>query len=88
VTVPVEVLLHRRVARLIKYAAWPAERINAVTGENEARVRERLVQDRKIAGRGGDTVAETLRWSCAEFNLAAWLQGQETGSRQGARFVE
>src|SRR5262245_22591780 len=59
-----------------------------MTGENEARVPERLVQDREVVARGGDTVAEVLRWSCAEFDLAAWLQGQEAGSGQDARFLQ
>src|SRR5262245_50359500 len=59
-----------------------------MTGENEARIPERLVQDRVVVARGGDTLAEVLRWSCAEFDLAAWLQGQEAGSGQDARFLQ
>lgn len=56
-----------------------------MTGEKEAGLAQRLVQDRQVVARGGDTFAEVLRWSCTEFDLAAWLQGQEAGSGQCAR---
>ena len=46
------------------------------------------MQDREVAARDGDAVAQVLRWSCAEFDLTAWLQGQEAGSGQDARLLE
>jgi hypothetical protein len=88
VTVPVEIFLHGRIPRQLKNPARAPERVNAVTGESEAGVAERLVQDREVVAGGGDTFAEVLRWSCAEFDLAAWLQGQEAGSGQCARPFE
>ena len=86
--VTIEELLHGRIPREFEYAVRAAERVNAATGENEACVSECLVQDREVAARDGDTVAEVLRWSCAEFDLTAWLQGQEAGSGQNTRPVE
>jgi len=86
--VAVEVLFHGRVTRRLQDPVRSAERINAVTGENEAGLAKRLVQDREIAASGGDAVAEIFRWSCAEFNLAAWLHGQEAGSGQRSRYLE
>ncbi len=74
--VPVEELFHGRVARLFEYPVRTAERVDTATGENEAGVTECLVQNRQVAARCGDAVAEVLRWSCAEFDLTAWLQGQ------------
>lgn len=86
--VPVEVLFHGRVARQLEYPARGTEGINSVTGENEVGFPERLVQDGEVAARGGNAFAQILRWSCAEFNLAAWLQGQQAGSGQRARFFK
>src|SRR6185312_13180134 len=88
VAVTIEELLHRRIAGKLKYTVRAAERINAAACEGEAGVPERLVQDREVAARHGDTVAEVLRWSCAELDLTAWLQGQVAGSGQDARFLK
>ena len=86
--VAIEVLLHRGVPRQVQHPARAAERIDTVTGKNEAGVAERLVQDGEVAARGGDAVAQVLRWSCAELDLAAWLQGQKAGRGQYARFLD
>lgn len=86
--ITIEELLHSRIAGKIEYPVRAAERVNAATCEDEAGIPERLVQDREVAARHGDTVAEVLRWSCAELDLTAWLQGQEAGSGQDTRFLE
>ena len=86
--VTIEELLHGRIPGQLKYPARPAERIDTVTGEHEAGVAKRLVQDREVIASGGDAIAEVLRWSCAELDLTAWLQGQEAGCGQFARFLE
>jgi len=88
VAVTIEELLHGRIARKLEHPVGAAKRVNAATCEYEAGVPERLMQDREVAARDGDTVAEILRWSCTEFDLTAWLQGQEAGSGQAARLLE
>jgi hypothetical protein len=65
VAATIKKLLHGRIAREFEYAARAAERVNALTCENEACVSECIVQDREVAARDGDTAAEILRWSCA-----------------------